>query len=77
MLDPCRPIASHRLFRLIALAQASCRRIDRVADRFAGYEKFHSAVLLPAGGVIVGGYRQSVAEAFGVTEFVDTPSCTR
>ena len=48
--------------RTFALAQASCRCINRVADGFTGYEKFHSPVLLPAGGVIVGGYRQSVAE---------------
>ena len=50
--------------RTLALLQASCGRVDRVADGFAGHEKFHSPVLLPAGGVIVGGYRQSVAEAF-------------
>jgi hypothetical protein len=46
----------------LALAQASYRCIDRAADGFAGYEKFYSPVLLPAGGVIVGGHRQSVAE---------------
>ena len=44
------------------LAQASCRRI---ADGFAGHEKFNSPVLLPAGGIIVRGDRQSVAEASG------------
>ena len=48
----------------LALAQASYRRIDWAADGFAGYEKFHSPVLLPAGGVVVGGYRRSVAETF-------------
>ena len=47
-----------------ALLQASSGRVDRIADGVAGYEKFHSPVLLPAGGVIVGGYRQSVAETF-------------
>ena len=46
----------------LALAQASYRCIDRAADGFAGYEKFYSPVLLPAGGVIVGGHRQSIAE---------------
>ena len=44
------------------LAQASCGRINRTADGFAGYEKLNSPVLLPTGGVIVGGYRQTVAE---------------
>jgi hypothetical protein len=39
--------------RTLALLQASCRRIGRVADGVAGYEKFHSPVLLPAGGVTV------------------------
>jgi hypothetical protein len=39
--------------RTLALLQASCRRIDRVADGFAGYEKLHSPVLLPARGIIV------------------------
>src|SRR5580704_17000174 len=48
----------------IPLLQASRSRIDRVADGVAGHKKLHSPVLLPAGGVIVGGYRQSVAEAF-------------
>ena len=28
-------------------------------------EKFHSPVLLPASGVVVGSYRQGIAEAFG------------
>ena len=46
----------------LALAQASYRCIDWAADGFAGYEKFYSPVLLPAGGVIVGGHGQSVAE---------------
>src|SRR5712692_956200 len=39
--------------RTLALAQASCRRVDRVADGFAGYEKFDSPVPLPAGRVVV------------------------
>jgi len=47
-----------------ALLQASGRCVDRIANSFAGYEKLHSAVLLPAGGAVVGGHRQSVAEAF-------------
>jgi hypothetical protein len=47
-----------------ALLQASGRRVDRVANGFAGYEKFYSAVLLPSGGAVVGGHGQSVAEAF-------------
>jgi len=34
----------------LALAQASYRCIDWTADGFAGYEKLHSPVLLPAGG---------------------------
>jgi hypothetical protein len=46
----------------LALARASYRCIDWAADGFAGYEKFYSPVLLPAGGVIVGGHGQSVAE---------------
>ena len=37
----------------LALTQASCRRIDRGADGFAGHEKFHSPVLLASGRVIV------------------------
>ena len=45
------------------LAQASCRRIGRTADGFAGHEKFHPPVLLPAGGITVRRYGQSVAEA--------------
>jgi hypothetical protein len=32
----------------LALLQASCCRVDRVANSFARYEKFHSPVLLPA-----------------------------
>lgn len=47
------------------LAQASSCRVDRVTDGFARYKKLHSPVLLPAGGVIVGGYRQGVTEAPG------------
>ena len=47
------------------LAQASGGRVDRVADGFAGDEKFHSPVLLTTCGVIVGGYRQGVAETSG------------
>ena len=35
--------------RTLALAQAPCGRVDRVADGFAGHEKFNSPVLLPAG----------------------------
>ena len=46
----------------LAPTQASYRCIDWAADGFAGYKKLHSSVLLPASGVIVGGYRQSVAE---------------
>ena len=40
-------------------------RIGRAADGFAGYDKFDSPVLLPAGSVIVRGYRQRVAETLG------------
>ena len=54
-----------RLGSFNPLAQASSRCIDWVADRFAGHEKFHSPVLLPAAGIIVGSYRQSIAEASG------------
>src|SRR5216684_9291273 len=39
--------------RVLALAQASCCRVDRAAYGFAGHEKFNSPVLLPSGGVIV------------------------
>ena len=39
--------------RMLALAQASCCRVNRAAYGFAGHEKFNSPVLLPAGGVIV------------------------
>ena len=49
----------------LVLLQASSGRVDWGADGFAGDEKFHSSVLLPARGVIVGGNRQSVAEASG------------
>jgi len=48
-----------------ALAQASGSRIGWIADGLAGDEKFHSPVLLTAAGVVVGGYRQRVAEASG------------
>jgi len=48
----------------IPLSQATGRWVDGVANGFARHEKFHSPVLLPARGVIVGGYRQRVAEAF-------------
>ena len=57
----CYPFPSS--CRALALAQASSCRVHRVADRFAGYEKFHSPVLLPARGVIVGGHWQTVTEA--------------
>src|SRR5580700_8007021 len=50
--------------RNACLLQASGRRVDGTTNGFPGNEKFHSPVLLPAGGVIVGGYRQSVAETF-------------
>ena len=40
-------------FCTLALAQASCCRIDRMADGFAGHKKFNSPVLLPASRVIV------------------------
>ena len=36
-----------------ALLQASGLRIDRIADGLAGHEKLDSAILLPAGGVVV------------------------
>ena len=54
-----------RLGSFNPLAQASSRRIDWVADGFAGHEKLDSPVLLPAAGIIVGGNRQSVAETSG------------
>ena len=38
------------LYCPLLLAQASYRCIDWTADGFAGYEKLHSPVLLPAGG---------------------------
>jgi len=41
------------LLRMLALAQASCGRVDRGAYGFAGHEKFNSPVLLPSGGVTV------------------------
>ncbi len=41
------------------------RRGDRLADSFAGDEKFNSTVLLTTGRVIVGGDGQSFAEAAG------------
>jgi hypothetical protein len=63
------------LLRTLALTQASCRHVDRIADGFARNEKFYSPVLLPAGGVIVGGYRQSVVEIFCTDEFVVTLDC--
>ena len=47
------------------LAQASSCRVYRAADGFARYQKFHSPVLLPARGAIVGGYWQAVTEASG------------
>jgi hypothetical protein len=49
--------------RALALAQTSGCRVHWVADGFAGYEEFNPAVLLPAGGVIVGGHWQTVSEA--------------
>jgi hypothetical protein len=48
-----------------ALLQASSLRVYRVADGFAGNEKFHSAVLLSSRGVIVRSYCQGVAKTFG------------
>ena len=51
--------------RSLALAQASCCRVDLATDGFAGHEKFHSPILLSTSGVIVGRYRQSVTEASG------------
>jgi hypothetical protein len=51
--------------RTLALPQASGGRIDRVAYGFAGHEKLHSPVLLPASGVAVRGDWQSVAVTFG------------
>ena len=60
-----------------ALAQTSGGGIERIADGFAGNEQFHSAVLLTAGGIIVRGYRQTIAKALDETELVDTPCCTR
>src|SRR6202022_1668263 len=48
-----------------SLAQASCRRVYRVADSLAGYEKFDSPVLLSTCCAIVRGYSQGVAETSG------------
>src|SRR5215831_17380557 len=39
------------------------RRLD--ADRFAGDDQFHAAVLLPAGGGVVTGHRVGLAESDG------------
>jgi hypothetical protein len=47
-----------------SLAQVSCSRVGRIADCLAGYDQFHSPVLLPSRSVIVCGHRQSFAEAF-------------
>ena len=52
-------------YRSNALAQASRGRIERFADGFAGNEQFNSPVLLTAGGIIVGGNRQTIAKASG------------
>jgi hypothetical protein len=38
---------------VLALLQASCGDVGRIADSVAGYEKFNSPVLLAAGGAIV------------------------
>ena len=56
----CNPY--YRLLQMLALAQASYRCIRRAADGCARYNKLHSSVLLPPGGVVIGGYRQGVAE---------------
>ena len=45
------------------LAKASSRCVDRTSDGFARYDQFHSPVLLPSSGVIVRGYRRTIAEA--------------
>src|SRR5579864_5787825 len=47
------------------LAQASSCRVYRAADGFARHQKFHSPVLLPTSGVLVGGHGQGVTEASG------------
>src|SRR5450755_2922220 len=56
---------SCRSLGTLALAQASRGCVDGIADGLAGNEKFHSSVLLPTGGIVVGGYWQGVAEAPG------------
>jgi hypothetical protein len=57
-------ITSTWLLRTRVLTQASCCYGYRTADCFARHDQFHSPVLLPAAGVIIGGYRHSIAETF-------------
>src|ERR1700693_4601149 len=54
-----------RLLRIsmLPLLQASGLRVDRVADRITGHEKFHSPVLLSTCRVIIRSNSQSVAKA--------------
>jgi hypothetical protein len=47
----------------VLLAQASSRCVRRASNGFARYDQFHSPVLLPSSGVIVRGYRRTIAEA--------------
>jgi hypothetical protein len=54
----------YRSSRTLALLQAPRCCIVRVADGFAGNEKFNSSVLLPSRGVIIGRYWQRGAESF-------------
>src|SRR5277367_6862421 len=49
----------------VSLLQASGGCVGRTADGVARHQKFYPAVLLTAGGIVVRGHRQSVAEALG------------
>jgi hypothetical protein len=47
----------------LKLAQATSRWVDWASNGFARYDQLHSPVLLPSSGVIVRGYRRTIAEA--------------
>src|SRR6185437_17072630 len=53
-----------RILHALVLLQTPCCRIRWIPDSFTGNEKLHPPVLLPACGVLVGGYWQRAAISF-------------
>lgn len=48
-----RPQVSVRVVPLLALLHTTCNSIDWRADGIAGYDEFHSAILLTAGRIMI------------------------